>query len=211
MATEAQIAANRANSQHSTGPVTEAGREASKMNNFRHGLTGHAFILLDFESAEFFDELKSALIEEHNPQTPTEQILVEKMAQHHWLSQRAQYLLTLEISLDCFDPDVYKNAAAYTRYQALHDRLFQRALHDLLKLRAEKRKAEIGFESQKRAQAQETRRESEATRKQDLHKIKLATAETKLEGELIKTEAIKAAHVAPPQPEIEPKTRPIAA
>src|SRR5581483_9251142 len=36
MSTPEQIAANRANSQHSTGAKTEAGKTASSQNNFRH-------------------------------------------------------------------------------------------------------------------------------------------------------------------------------
>jgi hypothetical protein len=39
MATERQIAANRANAQKSTGPKTAAGRLKSSRNAFRHGLS----------------------------------------------------------------------------------------------------------------------------------------------------------------------------
>jgi hypothetical protein len=39
MATEKQIAANRANAQKSTGPKTAAGRLKSSRNAFRHGLS----------------------------------------------------------------------------------------------------------------------------------------------------------------------------
>jgi hypothetical protein len=39
MATERQIAANRANAQKSTGPRTAAGRLKSSRNAFRHGLS----------------------------------------------------------------------------------------------------------------------------------------------------------------------------
>ena len=39
MSTPAQIAANQANAQFSTGPKSEAGRAAAARNNFRHGLT----------------------------------------------------------------------------------------------------------------------------------------------------------------------------
>jgi hypothetical protein len=41
MATEKQIAANRANAMRSTGPKTAAGRLKSSRNAFRHGLSGH--------------------------------------------------------------------------------------------------------------------------------------------------------------------------
>jgi len=40
MATEMQIAANRANAKRSTGPKTAAGKQRSSGNAFRHGLSG---------------------------------------------------------------------------------------------------------------------------------------------------------------------------
>jgi len=207
MATAAQIAANRENAKHSTGAVTEAGHEASSRNNFRHGLTGHAFVFLDFEDPDRYELILTALRGEHQPTTPTEEILIEKMAQHHWLSQRVLYLQTVELEVDIFNSEADRTVAKYIRYQAHYDRLFQRALHDLLKLRAERRKAEIGFESQKRAEAQETRRENDETRKQKLHDLKLAAAETKLERERALTANVNSslrAATAPcesPQPE----------
>src|SRR5579883_2259301 len=57
MATEAQIAANRANAQRSTGPRTEAGKQAVAQNRLEHGLSGGAFRLLPWESAEEFEAL----------------------------------------------------------------------------------------------------------------------------------------------------------
>jgi hypothetical protein len=39
MATERQIAANRANAKHSTGPKTKRGRRASSNNALKHGLS----------------------------------------------------------------------------------------------------------------------------------------------------------------------------
>jgi hypothetical protein len=118
MATEAQTAANRQNAQHTTRPRTEAGKETSSRNNFRHGLTGHAFFMLEWENADHFDRLKQALRDEQQPATPTEEILVEKMAQHQWLSQHAESLQGIEMQMDPFDPDVQKRVGAYIRYQA---------------------------------------------------------------------------------------------
>jgi hypothetical protein len=65
------------------------------------------------------------------------------MAQHHWLSQRAQNLQTVEMDGTPFEDETMRRVNVFTRYQAHHDRLFQRALKDLLTLRAERRKAEI--------------------------------------------------------------------
>jgi hypothetical protein len=190
MSTQAQLAANRENAQHSTGPTSAAGKEASSKNAVRHGLAGHAFVLLEWEHTEDFDGLHQALRDEHQPATVTEQLLVEKMAQHYWLSQRAQTLQTVTMMDRPFESDVQQRLAPYIRYQAHYDRLFQRALHDLLKLRAEKRKAEIGFVSQKAreakeasSQAHEIRREADEIRKQEHHSVKMAIAKKRLERE----------------------------
>ena len=79
MATAAQIAANQENAQKSTGP-SEEGKAASCMNNFRHGLAGGGFYFLEEEDADEYDALLNALMTEHNADTATELILVEKMA-----------------------------------------------------------------------------------------------------------------------------------
>ncbi len=64
MSTPEQIAANRANSQHSTGAKTEAGKAASSKNNFRHGFNC-PFSLLESENADEFkvvlDDLRSRI------------------------------------------------------------------------------------------------------------------------------------------------------
>jgi hypothetical protein len=186
MATAAQIAANRENAKKSQGPTSEAGKEAASRNNFRHGLTGHVFAFMSWEDPEGFDALHNALCEEYNPATVTELVLVEKMAQQQWLSQRAQMLFTIEM-VDVEDPElqreVEKKMNNYLRYQTQHERLFQRALQDLLKLRAEKRKEQIGFESQKRAEAVETRRVAAETRKMEQHQITMDIKKQRLERE----------------------------
>ena len=53
MATPAQVLANQANAQHSTGPNTEAGKARSSRNNLQHGLTLGVLILLPEEQARF--------------------------------------------------------------------------------------------------------------------------------------------------------------
>jgi hypothetical protein len=188
MATEAQILANQQNAQHSTGPKSESGKAASSKNNFKYGLTGSSFTVLDFEDQDEYDQLLCGLRFEHQPATMTESILVEQMAQSYWLRKRALYLqdqcatdeeLTLE--------QQEKRLALFIRYQTTHDRGFHRALNDLLKLRAEKRRAEIGFESQQQKRAQESRRQSAEKRKQDLHELAVLLAEAKLTHQQVLT------------------------
>jgi hypothetical protein len=184
VATSAQIEANRENAQKSSGPQSETGKQASSRNAFRHGLTGHIFTLLEWESAEDFDAVKTALEQEHKPATPTEKILVEKMVQHYWLAQRCVSFQTFVMSDETSDPEqVMRTVDRYVRYQTHHQRQFNQALTTLLKLRAETRKAEIGFVSQKAAEAQETRRAAAETRKTELHTVTMEIKKQRLERE----------------------------
>jgi hypothetical protein len=54
MASDRQIAANRANARRSTGPKTNAGKALSRMNALRHGLTAHK-LLVNGESPQDFE------------------------------------------------------------------------------------------------------------------------------------------------------------
>ncbi len=208
MSTAAQMAANQANSQHSTGPKTPHGRAAIAQNNFRHGFTG-AFRLLPGEKQAEFDALLLSFRTHHQPATELEGALVEKMAQHFWLAQRA-----LSLQDTCFNratvegsdnstgsavPVLCNNAekqlALYLRYHSTHDRAFYKCSAELRSLRNETRKAEIGFESQKRCeaaearkQAAEARRESNDNRKQQLHDWALLLAEAKFQHQQVLTQ-----------------------
>ena len=178
MSTESQIQANRENAKLSSGPKSEAGKATSALNNTRHGLTG-AFRVLPTESQSDFDELVVALSEEHKPETVTETMLVEAMAQHYWLRRRA---LSLESS--CYDAATgqitdQKQLALCLRYQTTHERGFHKAMNDLLKLRAAKRKEQIGFESQQRA-------ERDDKRKQERHQWDILLAEAKVDGQQLR-------------------------
>ena len=49
---EARLAANRANALKSTGPVTAEGKEISRRNSFKHGLTGAGIVIPGEDAAE---------------------------------------------------------------------------------------------------------------------------------------------------------------
>ena len=153
MSTQAQITVNQANAQLSTGPSSEEGKAISALNRITHGLCydGTHFFLLPSENPHAYNLLVIDLVKEHNPKGHTENILVERIAQHHWLRNRAEAMETR-----CFSEDGSvdeKRLALYMRYRTSHERAFHKCLNDLLKLRAEKRKHEIGFESQKQQTA----------------------------------------------------------
>jgi hypothetical protein len=185
MSTELQIQANRENAKSSSGPKSEARKAVAALNNTRHGLTG-AFRVLPTESQSDFGQLLAILREEHNPETFTESTLVEAMAQHHWLRRRA---LSLESS--CYDPATgaihdEKQLALYLRYQTTHERGFHTALNDLLKLRAARRKEQIGFESQQRAAREQTRKQEKHEMEKERHKWDILLAETKVDGQQLR-------------------------
>jgi acyl-CoA synthetase (NDP forming) len=184
MATLAQITANQANSQLSTGAKSAEGKAAVSQNNFRHGFTG-AFKLLPCEDTDAFRKLHSDLCEQHQPGAGFETTLVEKMAQHFWLVQRA-----VSLQESCFNPespacDNDKQLALYLRYQTTHDRAFYKCADELRKLRQEKRKAEIGFESQEHKRNEEARRQAEADRKQHLHTWRVLQLQAEVDHQTI--------------------------
>jgi hypothetical protein len=188
MSTSAQIAANRANSQLSTGPKTEAGKAAAARNNVRHGLaSATAFQVLPTESQFEFDELLAGFRGEHRPATPTEETLVQAMAEHQWLRKRA-----VSLEAFCFDSITgqvtdAQRLSLYLRYQTTHERAFHKSLNDLLKLRAEKRKAEIGFESQRRAHEEHTRKQEKHEMAKEHHKWNVLLAEAKVDHQHVLT------------------------
>src|ERR1700677_3300477 len=78
-ASEAQINANRRNSAHSTGPKTVDGKERSRRNALKHGLTGEGVALPDedaIEVASRFQELQ----EELQPSGISSRLLLRRFA-----------------------------------------------------------------------------------------------------------------------------------
>ena len=157
-----KLEANRRNAQKSTGPVTAEGKAAVSQNRTRHGLCGK-FQVKPFESQEEYDAFLAQLMEDEKPVGLTEIDLVRKMAQHTWLANRAlrfqeQMIVVKEQTPGDVTIQVRGDLDVHIRYHTTHDRAYQRALNQLIKVRNERLKAERGFESQKRAEAEEARR-----------------------------------------------------
>jgi len=88
MASAAQIAANRANAQFSTGPRTPEGKAAVAHNRVTHGLSSRNFYLLPDEDPEEYQVMLAAYREEHQPDGPTESFLVDELAHCQWKLRR---------------------------------------------------------------------------------------------------------------------------
>jgi len=144
MSSAAQVLANQANAQHSTGPTTEAGKARVAENRITHGLAGSEFHLLAWESAEQFNEFAAVTKAEYNPQTREEDRLVHAIIQHYWLMQRALTLQDAILCKDTMDDTDQKRISLLIRYQTANERSYYKAMKELKTIR----KQQIGFESQ---------------------------------------------------------------
>ena len=83
MATDKQIAANRANAQKSAGPKTDQGKAVASQNAVKHGALSSVAIA-EHEDEDLYTAMLTALIEDHDPQTTIERQLVERLTLLFW-------------------------------------------------------------------------------------------------------------------------------
>ena len=88
MISDKQLQANRNNARLSTGPKTEAGRNRSRMNALRHGLTGQVTTMTD-EERTAHEQFSQALIRSLAPEGAMETQLAQRIATDSWRLNRA--------------------------------------------------------------------------------------------------------------------------
>jgi hypothetical protein len=89
MATPAQITANRANAQQSTGPRSVEGKSVSRFNALKHGLDA-ASIVIPGEDPADYDALATHYDSEFRPQSASESFHVDTMLRADWQKRRLQ-------------------------------------------------------------------------------------------------------------------------
>jgi hypothetical protein len=96
-----QFEANRRNSHKSTGPRTEAGKQASRCNAVRHGLTAET-VIGALEDAEDYKAFELAIKADYDAQSAVERELVLRLASRLWRLRRATSIETglFEIQAD---------------------------------------------------------------------------------------------------------------
>jgi hypothetical protein len=87
MISEKQLEANRRNALLSTGPKTEAGRNRSRMNALRHGLTGQVTTMTDEDRAAH-DQFSKALMKDLAPDGAMEIQFAQRIATDSWRLNR---------------------------------------------------------------------------------------------------------------------------
>ena len=93
MSTAAQIAANQANAQSSTGPKSEDGKNRSSLNALKTGLTGRT-VLMPGDDAKAYQDHVCRFIDEFEPATAREEELVQSLADTRWRLLRIPALET---------------------------------------------------------------------------------------------------------------------
>jgi hypothetical protein len=92
MSTERQIAANRRNSQLSTGPRTPKGKLRVALNPLKHGLTAEQIVLLPHEDPAQFDAFRKAIWHDLDPQGAFEAELAQTIVVYLWRLRRIPML-----------------------------------------------------------------------------------------------------------------------
>ncbi|HEX6895891.1 MAG TPA: hypothetical protein VF146_11495 [Bryobacteraceae bacterium] len=143
---------NRENSQRSTGPRSQDGKQRSSQNALKHGLTSRMPVLRS-EDPALYEQRCRQFHDEYQPKTPTEIQLVQELADTAW---RLNRIPRLEAELlDIADRDLRRNGrlpsaiAAATRALAtlgLHaqrlSRQFNKTLTTLRDIQAQRRAGE---------------------------------------------------------------------
>jgi hypothetical protein len=83
-----QIQANRFNALKSTRPKTSEGKERSRCNAIRHGLTAET-VIVDFEDAGDYEAFEATVIADYDARSAVERELVLRLASVLWRLRRA--------------------------------------------------------------------------------------------------------------------------
>jgi len=132
---EAQLAANRANAQFSSGPKTEQGKLVSSHNALKTGLTGRT-IVLPTDDVDAYQSLVALINKKFAPANDIEQHLTQTIADTEWRLLRIPTLESgfyalgrHELAADCaHEPDPQLRA---TMLEAHIFRTYQKDLRNL--------------------------------------------------------------------------------
>ena len=135
---------NRANSQHSTGPRTDAGKARSAMNALKHGLSAKAIVLPGEDPAAYQRHIDSYM-NEYKPATPAELQQVHFLADTSWQLQRVGRLENKLFSP--FDENLtldsqMRSLATLGMHRHRLSRDFDRTLRELKQAQHDRRKQE---------------------------------------------------------------------
>jgi hypothetical protein len=88
-----QTEANRRNARKSTGPITPEGKQRSRCNAIRHGLTAET-VIGALEDAEDYQAFEATIVADYDAQSAVERELVLRLASLLWRLRRATTIET---------------------------------------------------------------------------------------------------------------------
>ena len=88
-----QIEANRFNARKSTGPRTEEGKQRSRQNALRPGLTAET-VITALENAADYQAFETSIASDYQPRSATERELVSRLASLLWRLRRSTSIET---------------------------------------------------------------------------------------------------------------------
>ncbi len=148
MASDAQHAANIENAKKSTGPNTEEGKAKSSQNALKTGIDAKCEVI-KFESRPEYDALISEFYHRFRPTNPEERSLVDALIRSEWLSRRYMCVETGVWAREFNSSDHDELGTAFSRHAEVFARIerrqnsaqrnFQRALAQLMQLRAKRK------------------------------------------------------------------------
>jgi hypothetical protein len=134
MPTKKQLAANRANSQLSTGPASSEGKGKSSLNAVKTGLTGRTVLLPSDDIAAYQQHVVSAFAH-WNPETDREKALVQSIADTDWRLLRIPTLESGIYALGRLEfADKFADQPEELRATLLDTYIFQNSRRDLTNL-----------------------------------------------------------------------------
>lgn len=131
MRTPKQTEASRANGARSKGPVTAQGKRNSSRNSIRHGLLAETIVLEAEKEGEFLEFLEE-LFEEHQPQTPTEAMLVDTIAAASWRQSRIWGMQKVAFDHDVASPNAETGSDPLRAVMALRNSPENIRTHELM-------------------------------------------------------------------------------
>src|ERR1039458_5700703 len=106
-----QIEANRRNALKSTGPTTPEGKERSRRNAIRHGLTAET-VIAAFENWEDYEAFEAAVTSDYDAESAVERELVLRLASVLWRLRRATGIETALFESVTAEPGKLENGCS---------------------------------------------------------------------------------------------------
>src|SRR5580700_1397611 len=108
-----QFDANRRNARKSTGPTTEEGKQRSRCNAVRHGLTAET-VINALEDAGDYKAFEAAITADYDAQSAVERELVLRLASALWRLRRATAVETGLFNIEADQPSAAQPMPAHS-------------------------------------------------------------------------------------------------